>query len=153
MDKKPVLPDDEIVVTQTVSEKYPGSPDRYLYAVNCTPSPSELEWEHAWDFLTNSDFDVLNKKDLQAQLKKQFILKQKLLLKEKRAQDHNPEEVNQALPCDAQTQRAYFQWKHQDDFEWSKERIKCLGKGLLDVSSEHAQPLAVNVSTLPSLIC
>ena len=54
MDKKPVLPDDEICVTKTVSEKYPGSPDRLLYGANATPSPSELEWEHA---LGGTDFD------------------------------------------------------------------------------------------------
>ncbi|XP_057304837.1 uncharacterized protein LOC130641855 [Hydractinia symbiolongicarpus] len=55
MDKRPTFPDKEVVVTQTISEKYPGSPNRYLYAANCTPSPSELEWEHAWDVLTDCE--------------------------------------------------------------------------------------------------
>ena len=135
MDKKPTLPEDEEVVTQRVSEKFPGSPDRYLYAANVTPSPSELEWEHAWDFLTNSDFNG-SKKILQEHLKKECI-RQKIAWKEK--------ESDSITTVDSQG--SCFQWKHQDDFEWSKERIKCLGKGLLNVSSEHLQ-CSISVSSL-----
>lgn len=34
-----------------------------------------------------------------------------------------------------------IRWKHQDDNEWSRERIKCLGKGIVDISSEASQPV------------
>jgi len=144
MDKKPVLPEEDVVVTQTVSEKYPGSPDRYLYAANFTPSPSELEWEHAWDFLTNSDFDVFRKKEIKRQLKNR-LLKQRLRWEEKR--QNNVSTESSATTSTRSGNDVPYIWKYQDDNEWSKERIKYSG-AMFDMSSEHSQPLTQQNSTL-----
>ncbi|XP_065655376.1 uncharacterized protein LOC100197733 isoform X6 [Hydra vulgaris] len=131
MDKKPTLPENEEIVTKRVSEKYPGSPDRYLYAANITPSPSELEWEHAWDFLANSHFNGSKKifKNFKKEHSKKVACDVQVAWKEK--------ETDSIATVDSQG--SCFQWKHQDDFEWSKDRIKCLGRGLLNVSTEHLQ--------------
>ena len=129
MDKKPVLPNDEVVETQQVNEKYPGSPERHLYSANFTPSPSELEWEHAWDFLTNSDVDI-NNQITQQLLKRRFLW-------EKRRANISGESCMASVKSDG---HQYFYWKYQDDNEWSKDRIKCLRKGLVDISSENSQP-------------
>ncbi|XP_065655378.1 uncharacterized protein LOC100197733 isoform X8 [Hydra vulgaris] len=127
MDKKPTLPENEEIVTKRVSEKYPGSPDRYLYAANITPSPSELEWEHAWDFLANSHFNGSKKifKNFKKEHSKKVACDVQVAWKEK--------ETDSIATVDSQG--SCFQWKHQDDFEWSKDRIKCLGRGLLNSTS------------------
>ncbi len=140
------MPDDEVIITNTVKEDYPGSPNRYLYSSYNSPSPSDLEWEHAWDFLTNSEFE--NWQD-SGSLKRKRPRKKRLeirpprLLKDRRKR---AKEVDATSEYASDGNNSSFSWKHQDDIEWSRDRIKCLGKGIVDISSEVSQPV-------DSLVC
>ena len=45
-----------------------------------------------------------------------------------------------------------LRWKNQDDYEWSRERIKCFNKGMIDLSSEASQPVDSLVRISSSLL-
>ena len=170
MDQKPRLPDNEVVVTQTVSEDFPASPNRYLYAANGTPSPTELEWEHVWDVLTNCDYDSdstykgrhspykgrhSSYKGSLSPYAEQFTSDSdrslsseelKKVLKSRKVERPSTPVKNRSR--DSRSSGYYssdgestcFRWKHQDDFEWSRERITCLGRGIVDLHYQQQQP-------------
>lgn len=144
MDKKPRLPNDEVVTTQTVSQKYPGSPNKNLYAANyCTSSPSDLEWEHAWDILTNSEFDSSTTKELHRNFKKKLVKSR--LLRSKRRNTASESSSTSTADNNIKAESLYFQWKADDGSEeWRKQTFKHLGDGLFDISSENAQPSSIS---------
>ncbi len=140
-DGKPRLPDDEVIVTNTIKEDFPGSPNRYLYSSYNSPSPSDLEWEHAWDFLTNSEFENWQDGDASKRKrprKKRLEIRPPRILRDRRKKHKEKLETSEYF---SDGNSSSFRWKHQDDNEWSRDRIKCLGKGIVDVSSEASQPV------------
>ena len=140
-DGKPRLPEDEVVVTKTVKEDFPGSPNRYLYSSYTSPSPSDLEWEHVWDFLTNSEFEnwqcTDTKKRKKSKRRRLDLRPSRLLRSRKKKLSDNLNTSEYFSEGDSTSIR----WKNQDDNEWSRERIKCFGKGIIDLSSEASQPV------------
>ena len=155
MDGKPKLPDNQTIVTKTVKENFPSSPNRFLYSSYNSPSPSDLEWEHAWDFLTNSEFENWKDED-KPKIRKLMSPRKRLeksikkIKEKKEKQSKDPLQTSEYF-SDGDSSSLY-RWKHQDDYEWSKERIKCLGKGIVDVSSEASQPVDSLVSCFISFI-
>ena len=180
LDKKPVLPKDDVFTTQEINQRYRGSPKKNLYAANpqrrigqshktenlkqndnkipgsrtkpkeCipsrslygvsnqvnhnTPSPSDLEWEHAWDCLTNSEFDTRNTKRLHEEFKRQ-LLKNKMIRQQRYLRRKNLSESSSSSSTDAISEissqersrggvfERYFRWRADEKKEWSKEKI------------------------------
>ena len=140
-DGKPRLPEDEVIVTKTVTEDFPGSPNRYLYSSYNSPSPSDLEWEHVWDFLTNSEFENWQNTDTtkrKRSRRRRLELRPPRLLRGRRKKVREKTETSEYF---SEGDSSSIRWKHQDDNEWSRERIKCFGKGIVDISSEASQPV------------
>ncbi|XP_065051746.1 uncharacterized protein LOC135681293 isoform X2 [Rhopilema esculentum] len=140
-DGKPKLPEDEVIVTNTVKEDFPGSPNRYLYSSYTSPSPSDLEWEHVWDFLTNSEFEnwqCTEKFKRRRPRRRRLDLRPSRLLRGRKNKLKDKFETSEYF---SEGDSSSARWKHQDDNEWSRERIKCLGKKAIDIESEASQPV------------
>jgi len=146
LDKKPVLPKEDIVVTQEISERYHGSPKKYLYAANqisnrsptnqsnnCMSSPSDLEWEHAWDCLTNSGFDTQKTNMLHQEFKRQLLknrfLRQQQYCRRKKNLSESSTTSGSSLDAQPDSSREnarvqrYFRWRAHDNKNWSKKRV------------------------------
>ena len=136
LDKKPVLPND-VFVTEEISQRFHGSPKKKLYAANrvnersnnCTSSsPSDLEWEHAWDCLTNAGFNTNNTKTLQQQFKKQFLtnklLRQQRYFRRKNLSESSSSTENLSDSNNENNQpKRYFRCNNGQHL-WSKEKTK-----------------------------
>lgn len=83
---------------------------------NGLQTPSDLEWEHAWDFLANSNFAGSNKKDIYPDLKKKIL-------------GITMDVYEKPTSMVSGTTAKIAKWNYQDDTEWSSDRIKCLSKG------------------------
>ena len=134
LDKKPVLPRDDVFITEEISQHFHASPKRKLYGANqgnstSSSSPSDLEWEHAWDCLTDSGFNTNNTKQLQQQFKRQF-LSNRLLRQQRYFRRKNLSESNSSIEnlvdnngCEPRVER-YFRCNNaqQQKTHWSKQR-------------------------------
>ena len=99
---------------------------------NCTSSPSDLEWEHAWDCLTNSGFETQKTNRLHQEFKRQ-LLKNRFLRQQQYCSRRKLSESSTASgsSLDAQAEsseegprvKRYFRWRAHADKNWSKKRV------------------------------
>ena len=156
LDKKPVLPKDDVFVTEEISQHFHGSPKKKLYAANhvnnrvnncSTSSPSDLEWEHAWDCLTNAGFTTNNTKTLQQQFKKQFLtnklLRQQRYFRRKNLSESSSSTENLSDSNNEKTPpKRYFRCNNEQHI-WSKEKTnyaKCKANKTMTRSQKRYCP-------------